>query len=202
MVLIRHGESEWNAIGRWQGHGGVGLSPLGRSQATATATFLAAHEPDVGMIAASDLPRVLETAAPAVGTMGLELQVDRRLREIDVGWWSGLTSDEIVARDAEAFAAYRAGEDVPRGGAETETQLRARVAEAVEDLRRRCDGGSLLIFCHGGPVRALVGEALGLSVAQQRALGGPGNCSRTVLVHDDGMVRLRCYNETAHLASR
>jgi broad specificity phosphatase PhoE len=199
VVLIRHGESEWNAVGRWQGHSDVGLSPLGRRQAAATAAFVARHEPDVRMVVSSDLERVTETAEPAARALGLELKIDRRLREIDVGWWSGLTTEQIKARDPEAFAAYRDGRDVPRGGAETETQLRSRVTAAVDDLRAQCDDGTLLIFSHGGPVRALVGETLGMSVTAQRALGGPANCSRTVLAHRDGTVRLRCYNETAHL---
>jgi probable phosphoglycerate mutase len=199
VVLIRHGESEWNAVGRWQGHGGVGLSARGRAQAEATAAFLGKYEPDVQLIASSDLPRVTETAEPTARSFGLDLCVDRRLREIDVGWWSGLTSPEIAARDPAAFTAYRAGDDVPRGGAETETQLRKRVAAVVDELRVRCGSGTLLVFCHGGPVRALVGHALGLSVRGQRGLAGPQNCSRTVLTYRDGMVRLRCYNETAHV---
>lgn len=199
IVLIRHGESEWNAVGRWQGHSDVGLSPLGRRQAAATAAFVARHEPDVRMVVSSDLERVTQTAEPAAHALGLTLQIDRRLREIDVGWWSGLTTEQIRARDPESFAAYRDGRDVPRGGAETETQLRSRVTAAVNDLRAQCEHGTLLIFSHGGPVRALVGDALGMSVAAQRALGGPANCSRTVLAHRDGIVRLRCYNETAHL---
>lgn len=201
VVLIRHGESEWNATGRWQGHGGVGLSPLGRSQAAATATFLAEQEPDVGLIVSSDLPRVTETAEPSGRALGHDVLLDRRLREIDVGWWSGLTTADIVARDPDGYAAFRAGQDLPRGGAETGEQLRARVTAAVGDLRRRCDGRTLIVFCHGGPVRALVGAALGLSIVAQRGLAGPGNCSRSVLTHRDGTVRLRCYNETAHLAA-
>jgi probable phosphoglycerate mutase len=202
VVLIRHGESEWNATGRWQGHGGVGLSPLGRSQAAVTAEFLAEHELDVGLVVSSDLPRVTETAEPAGRTLCRDVVLDRRLREIDVGWWSGLTTEDIVARDPDGYAAFRAGRDIPRGGAETEGQLRQRVTAAVEDLRRQCDGRTMIVFCHGGPVRALVGAALGLSIGAQRGLAGPGNCSRSVLVHRNGTVRLRCYNETAHLTTR
>lgn len=201
VVLIRHGESEWNATGHWQGHGGVGLSPLGRSQATATATFLAEHEPDVGLIVSSDLPRVTETAEPSGRALQHEVIRDRRLREIDVGWWSGLTTSDIVARDPDGYAAFRAGHDIPRGGAETEAQLQVRVTAAVEDLRQQCDGRTMIVFCHGGPVRALVGAALGLPIASQRGLAGPGNCSRSILTYRNSTVRLRCYNETAHLTT-
>ena len=202
VVLIRHGESEWNAVGRWQGHGGIGLSSRGRAQAAAIAAFLSKYERDVRLIASSDLPRVTQTAEPAARAFGLDLHLDRRLREIDVGWWSGLTTPEIAERDPAAFAAYLAGDDVPRGGAETESQLRERVTAAVEELRDRCASGTLLVFCHGGPVRAMVGHVLGLTVRAQRGLAGPQNCSRTVLTHRAGMLRLRCYNETAHIMVR
>jgi broad specificity phosphatase PhoE len=199
VVLIRHGESEWNAVGRWQGHSDVGLSPLGRCQAARTAVVLAEHEPDICMVASSDLMRVTETAVPAARALGLDLHVDRRLREIDVGWWGGLTTAQIEARDPGTFAAYRVGEDVPRGGAETEGQLRARVTVAVEELRASCDTGTLLVFCHGGPIRSVVAEALGLPANPRPQLAGPDNCSRTVLAHRDGTARLCSYNETAHL---
>jgi probable phosphoglycerate mutase len=199
VVLIRHGESEWNAVGRWQGHSDIGLSPLGRCQADTTAQFLARHEPDVCAIASSDLVRVTQTAAPAARALSLEPYLDRRLREIDVGWWGGLTTAEIEARDPAMFAAFRAGRDIPRGGAETEEQLRARVTAAVEDLRARCDGGTLLVFSHGGPVRSVVAAALGLPANPQPELAGPENCSRTVVLYRDGVARLSCYNETAYL---
>lgn len=199
VVLIRHGESQWNAAGRWQGHAGPGLSARGHRQAALTARFLAGHESDVRMLVASDLPRVTETAQPTADAFGVQARVDVRLREIDVGWWSGLTHAEIEERDPRAFAAIRAGRDVPRGGAETARQLRDRVVEAVADHVAACDGGTMLLYCHGGPVRSIVGAVLGLSIAQEQALAGPGNCSRTVVLHGAGPPRLRCYNEMAHL---
>lgn len=198
-MLIRHGQSAWNAEGRWQGHGNPALTPQGRRQATTTARFIAAHETDVRVVVSSDLARATETAAPAVDVLGVPAHTDARLREIDVGWWSGLTTNEITQRDPAAMAAFHAGRDVARGGAETERQLRHRVVDALVDLASACDGGTMIVFSHGGPVRAAVGDALGMSVAQQRALAGPGNCSRTLLAYSAGRPRLRCYNETAHL---
>jgi broad specificity phosphatase PhoE len=200
VVLIRHGESQWNAAGRWQGQQGPGLSDLGHRQAKVTAAFLAANTDDVSLLVSSDLPRVTETAEPAARALGLPLETDVRLREIDVGWWSGLTTDEVLARAPGDMAAIRAGDDLPRGGAETVGDLRARVTRAVAELTASCDGGTALVFSHGGPVRAVVGDSLGLSVIDERVLAGPGNCSRTVLTYHDGRARLACYNETAHLA--
>ena len=199
MVLIRHGESEWNAVGRWQGHSDIGLSSLGRCQVATTAEFLARHERDVRMIVASDLVRVTETAEPAARALDMDVHLDRRLREIDVGWWSGLTTDEIRDRDPDLYAAYRAGRDVARGGGETDAQLRSRVTAAVEDLRTRCPSGTLLVFSHGGPVRSVVAAALGLPANPQPELAGPDNCSRTIVLYGDRSARLSCYNETAHL---
>jgi glucosyl-3-phosphoglycerate phosphatase len=199
LVLVRHAESEWNATGRWQGHGGVGLSPRGRSQARTLARFVAAHEPEICLLAASDLQRVIETLEPTARLLGFRPLFDARLRELDVGWWSGLTNAQIAERDPRGHAAYRSGADVRRGGAETETQLRARVTAAVDDLVQRCADGTLLIFTHGGPIRTLVAAALHLPVAQTRGLMAPGNCSRTVLQLQPGATRLLVYNETAFL---
>lgn len=199
VVLIRHGQSVWNAAGRWQGQGGPGLTALGHRQAEITARFLAVHEPEVAAVVASDLPRVTETVAPTAEALGLPVHTDERLREIDVGWWSGLTSTEVMQHAPDVMAAFRSGDDVPRGGAETDRQLRDRVTAALVELVSSCDGGTMLVFSHGGPVRALVGATLGLSIAQQRSLAGPGNCSRTMLVYESQRPRLRCYNETAHL---
>ncbi len=152
------------------------------------------------MLVSSDLPRVTETADLAASAFGVPARIDVRLREIDVGWWSGLTDEEIEQQDPRAIAAIRAGLDVPRGGAETVGQLRERVVAAVTELVMACDGGTLLLFCHGGPVRSLVGAVLDLSVSQEQALAGPDNCSRTVLLYGGGRPRLHCYNEMAHLA--
>jgi probable phosphoglycerate mutase len=199
VVLIRHGESQWNASGQWQGHGGPGLSQRGRRQAAAVARSVSDTEPHVCLVAASDLPRATETAELTAEMLGQTPTLDHRLREIDVGWWSGLTTDEIVARDPETVAALEAGQDVPRGGAETAGALRARVVDALEEIAAACDGGTLLVFSHGGPVRAVVGHLLGLTITQQGGLAGPDNCSRTVVTYDARGARLRTYNETAHL---
>lgn len=200
VVLVRHAESVWNAAGRWQGQTGPGLSVLGRRQADVTAAFIASTERDVRVVFSSDLSRVTETAAPTARMLGLEPQLDKRLREIDVGWWSGLTDAQITERDPATMQAMRGGEDLPRGGAESVADLRERVTAAFFDLVQACDGGTMVLFTHGGPVRSVVAAVLGLPVASERLLAGPGNGSRTVVTFDGGVARLRCYNETAHLA--
>lgn len=128
LVLVRHGQSEWNLAGRMQGHAGPGLSAAGRARAETTAAFLATTLGAVDRILRSDLPRVTQTAAPAEAAFGIRAQVDPRLREIDVGTWAGLTWEEVIATDGTTLAAWSAGRDVRRGGGETFAELRVLVS--------------------------------------------------------------------------
>lgn len=199
VVLVRHAQSEWNAEGRWQGHGGTGLTDLGRAQAATTAGFLAAVHDDVARLVGSDLQRVTETATPMTEMLGIDLREDPRWREIDVGWWSGLTSAQVAARDPERVARLGDGADVVRGGAESDADLRERVGPALIDAIDDVGGGTVVVFTHGGPIRAAVAGVLGLSVAQSRRLAGPANCSLTVVDAHGRPLRLRAYAESAHL---
>jgi len=106
LLLVRHAESEWNATGRWQGHADPPLSPAGRAQARALAEAIAplleARRPS--LLVCSDLSRAIETARALGAACGLDPVPDPRLRELDVGSWSGLTEPEIRRSEAEAGA--------------------------------------------------------------------------------------------------
>jgi len=199
LVLVRHGESEWNAERRLQGHGGTGLTALGAAQAGAVAEHLRGAYPQVDLMVRSDLPRVAETAAPWETGFSGTVRLDRRWREIDVGSWSGLTWDEVAERDPETLAAWRAGIDVRRGGAETFAELRARVWTAIDALRGT--GGVVVVFTHGGPIRVGVAEALGLPPLGESALAEIANCAITELVLYESSTVLAAYNVADHLAS-
>ncbi len=130
MFLIRHAESTWNAAGRWQGHGDPPLSPAGRDQAVALAGQLRREGIDV--LIASDLARSLQTAAILGARWGVIPQHDVRLREIDIGAWTGLTREQIVEQDAERLAAFEAEQLETRpGGGETRLEIRARARAAA-----------------------------------------------------------------------
>lgn len=200
LVLVRHGESEWNAAGIMQGHGGSGLNDRGRWQADTTAAYLHRVLPEVALIARSDLQRVEETAAPAERLLGADVVVDKRLREIDVGTWTGKTRDEVLVEDPEAAAAWERGEDWPRGGAETFADLRARVWEAIEDLLGRLPGGgTAVVFTHGGCVRVAAAAALGLPGGGERSVEPVANCSLSALHAHRSGLRLAVYNSVGHL---
>lgn len=202
VVLVRHAESEWNASGRFQGHQGAGLSRRGAVQAEATAAHLAVIEPAVGLIVRSDLQRVAESAAPAESRFpDVDVLVDERLREVDVGYWSGLSHEEIAERDPDGFRAWRDGRDLPRGGGETLAEMQHRVLAALDDAAARVGAGTVLVFTHGGPVRAAVTSALGLSVTDRRRLSTVANGSLTVLEFADGHRSVLTFNATGHLAA-
>jgi 2,3-bisphosphoglycerate-dependent phosphoglycerate mutase len=152
--LIRHAESEWNALGRWQGQRDSALSERGREQAQRLAATLAAAQLEA--IIASDLARARETAAIVGTALGVPLHLDARLRERDLGYWSGLTSVEIVARWPGDLARLRARDPaLEPGGGESLRALHARVVEFVTVLAAWPGEGPLAVVTHAGVLRAL-----------------------------------------------
>lgn len=197
VVLVRHAQSRWNAAGLLQGQHGPGLSARGRAQAAATAAALAHRHPAVSAIVRSDLPRVAETAAPTERALGLMATPDPRLRELDLGSWTGLRHDDVRAVQAEDFARWLGGADVDSHGGETFSDLQARMTAVLDDLAAAHTGDSVLVFSHGGPIRIAAATALGLPAGGIDRLEPPGNCSLTVLTwHPGGAgARIVTYNQ-------
>jgi broad specificity phosphatase PhoE len=159
LCLIRHGETTWNRLGRWQGHADPDLTEEGLAQADALAAALAAEHAlrPWTRLFSSDLARARKTAAPLADRLGLPLSVDARLRELDVGRWSGLTRGEIEARDAELLLAFERGEPGVRpGGGETRIEIRERSHAFLCEITAREAGGRILVVTHLGVIRALV----------------------------------------------
>ena len=155
FLLIRHAESTWNAAGRWQGHGDPPLSPQGREQAHVLAEQLARE--GIEVLIASDLTRSVQTAAILGARWGIVPQYDVRLREIDIGAWTGLTREQIEERDAELLARFEAERlEVRPGGGETRLEIRARVRAAAAELEAAHRGRRVALVTHLGVIRALV----------------------------------------------
>jgi glucosyl-3-phosphoglycerate phosphatase len=168
LILVRHGESTWNAEERLQGQLDPPLSKRGREQSRALAA-LVDGVPDERVVC-SDLGRARETAA----LMGLRPgRYDERWREIDVGSWGGKTAAEIDAEGAE-LTNWRGG---PRRASDGEPwdAFAVRVAGALDELMHA--GGSWLVVCHGGCIRVAVAHVTG---ADALRLGSPPNASATV----------------------
>jgi broad specificity phosphatase PhoE len=161
VVLVRHAETEESARGRCYGRLDVQLSPLGLRQAQALAASLA----DIALAAvyASRLSRALDTARPIAAAQGLEPVVLAALGELDFGEVEGLSYDEIEAERPELFRAWM--DDPARvifPGGESLADLRARVLPALAELRARHDREAVAVVAHGGVVRVVLAEALGL----------------------------------------
>jgi probable phosphoglycerate mutase len=147
LLMVRHGQSTWNADGRWQGHADAPLSALGEAQAAAAATALGA----VDVVVASDLLRAQRTAEIVAGVLGIdEVELDPRLRERDAGAWTGLTRHEIEERWPGHLAEWRTP-----AGYEPDRELLVRVLDAMADLHTRHAGRRLFAVAHGGVLRAL-----------------------------------------------
>jgi broad specificity phosphatase PhoE len=155
ILLVRHGESEWNASGRWQGWADSPLSDLGRRQAFEAAAAVGS----VDAIVASDLERATQTAliiSEAIGTG--PVLTEPGLRERDVGEWTGLTRDEIEARWPGALDEWRRGQLLAPPGGERNEDILARFEGALRRIGSECDGGEVLAVSHGGVMRLLERE--------------------------------------------
>ena len=203
VILVRHGESLWNAERRLQGHEGVGLSDRGRVQARVSAEWLAAVHP-AARIATSDLERAVETADAFAAALGRAPRVSHQLRDRDLGDWSGRAFADLQREEPDRLARWRAGEDIfPEVGGESNEDMVARwEAEVRALLAGLGDHGVLVVVSHGGPIFWGVPALCGLP---DGVLGPPANCGISVLEWRDGVSgtgRLLAWNQTTHLGAR
>ena len=176
ILVWRHGRTEWNHTGRFQGQADVPLDDRGQLQAKTAAQVLAGFRP--GRIVSSDLSRAQQTAAPLAELTGLVVSTDPRLREIHVGSWEGLTADEVAAVDPERAHRYYEGEDVRRSATgETVAEVAARVSEALTEVASTtADGDTVVVVMHGLAARVGVCRFVGFPQDTWRLLGGMHNC--------------------------
>lgn len=183
-LVVRHGETEWNATGRIQGWAPVGLSETGREQAERVAEELASA--DVDAVVASDLDRAVETADPIADAVGVPVETDARLRERDFGVYQGLSSSGFFDRVPE-LDLLENGSDAaaytPESG-ESWVAVRDRVNAAFEALTDR--SGTVVVVTHVNPIRLIVGEHRGLDVVRSLTELSAANCSVTEI--DDGRI--------------
>ena len=155
LILMRHGETIWNAEQRLQGHDNAPLSARGREQALAFRHLLAELRPKA--VVSSDLGRCRET----VGLIGHpDAPADARLRELGMGEWTGRRKPDLIAEHPREYWAWRAGEHYPPGG-ESWQDFRARVEDGLRDWLARTDG-DLLAVVHSGVIRAALSAFLGI----------------------------------------
>ncbi|HLL74997.1 MAG TPA: histidine phosphatase family protein [Pyrinomonadaceae bacterium] len=202
ILLVRHGQSQGNAEGRFGGHSPTPLSELGRAQAEATARALA--EEGVTAIYASDLLRAVETARPLARALGLEVNRTEAFRERNVGRMEGLTFEEAAAQYPEEYAALlrRDFEHVLQGG-ESYRQMLDRAGRALDSCIRANRCGTVAVFSHTGTLCILVLHLMGAldAPALRPVWLRTSNCGVNRLdLRDDGFLRVLALNDTRHLA--
>lgn len=167
VFLTRHGESDWNAANRFQGHSDRPLTDRGREQAHALAELVAGE--GVEAIYTSPLVRALETAQIVAARTGLEVVARDDLREVDTGSWSGLSRAEVQERYPERFDLWISGGSGWEDG-ESYEEMGERVLTALREIATAHPDGRVLVVSHGGPIRAIQAAAEGLELHEYRRL--------------------------------
>lgn len=185
ILLARHGETAWNALGKLQGHTDIALNDVGRDQARA----LAASFRDAGITAiwTSDLSRARETGEIIADLLGLAAPtVDPELRERQFGVFEGLTRHECAAQHPEAWQLWLAQTGTPPGG-ESRGDAAARLGRALRRIAATAatEGGPALTVSHGAVMRLYLIDLLGTSVPVM------ANGTTYVVEHDGAEVRAR-----------
>jgi len=216
LVMLRHGQTDFNAGSRMQGQLDSALTELGRAQAVAAAEVLGKLQPL--LIVSSDLHRAYDTAITLGEQTGLQVRVDERLRETHLGDWQGLTHTEVDAQAPGARLTWRDDATWAPHGGESRVDVAARsvplVAELVAGEPEWGGAGEpdrpLVLVAHGGLIAALSAALLKLPVANWPILGGMGNASWVQLSghsHDSGADfdsirwRLDVWNASAQVSN-
>jgi broad specificity phosphatase PhoE len=192
LVLLRHGQTDYNTAGRMQGHIDSMLTETGRAQAAVVAPEVAQLGPD--RIISSDLRRAVDTAEVVGAAANLPVKLDPRLRETNLGEWQGRTVAEIEADYPGAIAAWRSDPAWTPPGGESRIEVVRRARPVVDELDEEyADNpeGIVVMVAHGGLIAGLVCGLLGLPTSTWPSIGGMGNCRWASLARRDDHPRWR-----------
>ncbi|MGY0233382.1 histidine phosphatase family protein [Longispora urticae] len=190
LILWRHGQTEWNSIGRVQGHADIDLDETGHAQAATAAELLAALGP--AKIVSSDLSRTVSTARHLADRTGLPITVDPRLRERSFGDWEGLTNAEIAERHPESWELWTTGQPLHGHRIENYDDVAVRMGAALTEAVADCDG-LVVAVTHGGSARRALAALIGVPGFAE-AIGGLYNCRWTELRQRGGTWKLHAHN--------
>jgi len=192
VVLLRHGQTDYNVAGRMQGHLDSKLTEDGLAQAVAAAPDIAKAGPE--RIISSDLSRARDTAAFIGGACGLPVALDPRLRETHLGEWQGRTVIEIEQDYPGSIATWRSDPAWAPPGGESRIDVVRRSRPVVDELDDELTGPSpstVVLVAHGGLLAGLVCGLLGLPTSTWPSVGGLGNCRWATLARRDDHPRWR-----------
>ncbi|MCW0211757.1 MAG: histidine phosphatase family protein [Pseudonocardia sp.] len=198
VVLLRHGQTDYNVAGRMQGHLDSHLTEEGRAQARRAAPVIARMSLD--RMISSDLCRAADTAEEISAASGLAVKLDQRLRETHLGEWQGRSVGEVEVDYPGAIAEWRGDPRWTPPGGESRLDVVQRslpvVQEIDDEYADEPDEQSLLLVAHGGMIAGMVCGLLALPEATWPIIGGMGNCKWAVVARraDHPRWRLSGYN--------
>jgi probable phosphoglycerate mutase len=197
MIVIRHGETEWNLLGRWQGHENSLLTENGHIQAKAMAKAL--KQFTVSVVYSSDLGRALQTAHYVEETLGHPILTDHRLRERHLGIFQGLTTLQMKAEYPDIFEKFQnAGPEFVVPGGESIQQRYDRSVDYFKQLVARHPGETIAVITHGGVLDGLFRFVTGLALEIPRHFK-IWNCSLNIFSYSAGQWRLMTFGDISHL---
>lgn len=196
LLIIRHGQSVSNIQGVFTGNLDLALTEQGLQQAQITSDYIVENF-KVDAVYSSDLCRARDTGKAVADRLGLEVQTDRRLREIYAGRWEGRSFNDLTDNFSN-YMVFRTdiGNCVTDGG-ETVAQLSARVLEAFYDIAKANEGKTVVIATHATPIRALQCHCEGKTLAQMKDVPWVTNASVSTILFKNGKFSLkeRCHDE-------
>ena len=200
IILIRHGQTEWNRSERFRGHADVPLDKIGLMQADATGKRIAAQwKPDA--VYAGPLSRTFNTAEAMARSTSLTVQIEPDLIDVDCGDWQGLTPDEVSRRWPTEFQAYLHSPGKFRfPGGEALEMARLRAMKCVDGLIARYPGQTMVLVSHTALNRLILLSALGLDSSSFWRIR-QDTCAINVFEVEAGNFTLILLNETSHLLS-
>jgi len=197
VILVRHGQTEWNILGRYQGHSDIDLSTLGVEQANLLAQRLTKEKIDA--IYTSDLKRAIKTAECIANTHQLPVHNIPELREISFGDWEGLDYHTINLKwpgEVERFFKNADSVVIPNG--ETFCEVEERACNVVQRIIEQHPDQTILIVSHGGTIRTLLAHALYIPLKYIWNIR-QDNTAVNILKYFDNQVVIELLNDTHHL---
>ena len=198
LILIRHGQTVWNKLGRYQGQADVELSDAGKKQAE----LLGENFPydNVAAVYSSNLKRAVETAQAVADKFNLSVNPCQEFREINFGEWEGLTYEEIHGKwPKEHEMLFKSPDKLVCPGGEGFKDVQERAVERMQEIIRENDGKQVVIAAHGGVIRTMLCHALGLSLQNMWHIKQDNTAINVVSAYNEGMV-VELLNSTQHLA--
>jgi probable phosphoglycerate mutase len=196
LVVIRHGETEWNINNRFQGHLDSKLTLPGEKQAEAIADALKGEAYDV--IYSSDLKRAKHTAEIIAGKLNMRVYTEKDLREINLGAMQGLKKDEFIIKYPEVISKYNTDPEYIIPGGESRMQLYCRVTEILEKIVRKHESQGILLVAHGGVLDCIIRYTFNIPLDRQRNFS-LFNASINRFTVDKGEWKLESWGETSHM---